>query len=476
MSVKKNFMYNIMYQILILITPFLTAPYIARVIGPDGLGVYSYTHSIGSYFVLIAMLGINNYGNRKIAQVRQNKNELNRAFSSIVYFQVAVASIITILYLLYIIFIVKNNKIIFIIQLLYVSSAIFDINWFFFGMEKFKITVTRNMIIKLASVLSIFIFVKDQNDLIEYTLIMSMGIFISQTSLWVILPKYVSLVKVSISDILKNFKPCIILFAPVIAVSIYKTMDKIMLGFIAPMSHLGFYENSDKLISIPLSIITALGTVMLPRISNLASKGEVESSRKYMDSSMKFSMFISIGSIFGLMGISSVFIPIFLGEEFVYCINLTKILSISILFIAWANVVRTQFLIPNKKDRIYITSTFLGAITNFIVNIMLIRKYGAIGTAIGTIVAEFSVAFYQTIKVKNEIPVWLYIKESFIFVISGAIMYICIVIIGNKFNSSIFTTLIQILVGGIIYCLCIFIYKAISSDKKLIFCKNVNVK
>jgi O-antigen/teichoic acid export membrane protein len=174
--VKKNFIYNFIYQILILILPLITVPYVSRVLGADGVGTYSYTYSIAYYFMIIAMLGLNNYGNRRIAKVRDNKEDLSKEFWSIYKLQLITSSIMIILYFLYVSLFATKYKLIAFIQILYVASSMLDINWFFFGIEKFKLTITRNTIIKVFSLILIFIFVKNENDLWKYTTILSSSI------------------------------------------------------------------------------------------------------------------------------------------------------------------------------------------------------------------------------------------------------------------------------------------------------------
>lgn len=452
MSVKKNLIYNIVYQILLLLLPLITTPYISRVIGAEGVGTYSYTYSIANYFVIIAMLGINNYGNRTIARVRDDKDKLKETFNSLLVFHIIISSIMILLYIAYVVLFIKENKVIFVIQLLYVISAVFDINWFFFGLEQFKLTVTRNTIIKLISVISIFIFVKNKNDLWIYALILASSMLISQCLLWPFVKKFVEFEKPKLEQVKSHLRPCCILFIPVIAVSIYKVMDKIMLGSMSSMTQVGFYENSEKIINIPLGIITALGTVMLPKMSNLKSKGTENESKKYISMSMQFAMIIAIGSIFGLIGIGKNLIPIFLGDEFIECINIVAFLSITILFISWANVIRTQYIIPNRLDKIHVVSTSLGAIVNLIINLLLIKRFGAVGASIGTIFAEFSVAAYVTFKVRNELPIKQYIKVNTPFFITGIIMYISINIMNCFYeDSTIFGVLCKVIVGGVIY-------------------------
>ncbi|WP_294155366.1 flippase [uncultured Clostridium sp.] len=469
MNIKKNFIYNVLYQLLILIIPLITTPYIARVVGADGVGVQSYTYSIVNYFVLFAMLGVNNYGNRSIAALRDNENELNRTFWSIYSLQAVLSIIMLCSYLLYVILFVNENKIISYIQIIYIFSALLDINWLFWGMENFKVTVTRNAIIKIISAFSIFIFVKNKNDLYMYSLILALGAMLSQIILWVFAKQYVHFVKIRLKDVLKHFKPAFILFVPVIAVSLYKVMDKIMIGCLSNMMQVGFYENSEKIINIPISFIAALGTVMLPRMSNLQAKGLEKESKGYISLSMEFVIFIAVGSALGLAGIAPVFVPIFLGQEFIDCIDIVLLLSVTIVFIAWANVIRTQYLIPKKMDKIFIISTLLGAVINFFINACLIGRYGARGAAIGTIFAEFTVAFYQTLKVKNDLDIKGYMKKGVFYFIPGIAMYLLITMINYYFNTiSIGVGIVEIIVGGLVYLLISLIYM-IKTKNKIVF-------
>ena len=209
----------------------------------------------------------------------------------------------------------------------------------------------------------------------------------------VFLKKEIAFVKVNKEDIVKHIKPVLVLFVPVIAISLYKIMDKIMLGYLINVVEVGYYEQAEKIINIPLGLITALGTVMLPRISSLISKGNDKIIKEYIKNSLKFMMFISFPIAFGLIAISSGFIPMFLGIAFTKSALILNYLSVTIIFLSIANVIRTQYLIPKEKDGIYIKSVILGAIINFIINLLLIPRYYSIGACIGTIFAEFSVMF-----------------------------------------------------------------------------------
>ena len=452
-SIKKNFIYNIVYQVLLIFLPLITAPYISRTLGATGVGIYSYTNSVAYYFIMLAMLGISNYGNRSVAAVRDNKESLNRVFSSIYILQVSTFIIAILAYIIYAIFFAKNNELIVLIQLLYVMSGMFDITWLFFGLEKFKLTIGRNLLIKIGTIICMFIFVHTPADLWKYTLIMSAGTFFSQVYLWIYVKKEVKFVRVSINEVLKNIKPVLVLFIPVLAYSIYKVMDKIMLGDMSTYTQVGLYQNAEKIINVPMGIITALGTVMLPRMSNIIAKGEKGKTVLYIRTSIKLVTILCSAITFGLMGIAPVLAPVYLGNEFVDCAQIITLLSISVFFIAWANVVRTQYLIPNRYDNIYVISTIVGAVLNFLINYMLIPHYQSNGAAIGTVVAEFSVMIIQVIAVRRELPIIRYIVKYVPIMGIGIGMMAIVREIGSIMGCYIKTLVVQVAAGGVFFCL-----------------------
>lgn len=472
-NIKKNFMYNVVYQILVLIMPIVTAPYISRVLGAEKVGIYSYTYSIVYYFMLFSMLGLNNYGNRQIAKVKDNKDELDKNFWSIYALQICTSSIMIIMYTGYLILGLSSNNEIALIQIIYLISCAFDINWFFFGMEKFKLTVIRNTIIKILTCLSVFLFVKQKDDLYIYAIIMSMGTLISQLMLWPFLKKLIKFRKVKFGqDIKQHLKPCLILFVPVIAVSLYKIMDKIMLGNMTNMNQVGLYESSEKITNMIIGIITSLGIVMLPRMSNLIANGKIEKGKQYIEKSIIFTMFISSALSFGIMAISDIFVVWFFGKEFSDSGIILKWLAITGIFISIANVIRTQYLIPMEKDKSYIISVSLGALVNIIANLILIPKYKAVGAAVGTVIAEFSVMMYQIIDVRKELDIFRYLKRGIKYIITGFIMYILVSNLKINSESYLIILIMQIGVGAVFYIcssiICEMIYYREFEIKKLI--------
>ena len=448
-SVKKNFIYNILYQLLILFLPLITTPYLARVLGPEKTGIYSYAHSKAYYFVLFAMLGLNNYGNREIARNRDSLYDRSRTFWSIYSLQIVTSLITLSLYTIYCAFLRLDDSVSWIL-LLYVLSACIDINWFFWGLEEFKITVTKNTIVKLSSVFAILLFVKSKDDLAVYTLIMVLSNLISQLLLWPYLKNRIVWYKPSKKEVLAHLKPNIILFIPIIAISLYKVMDKIMLGALATYTEVGYYEYSEKIISIPIACVSALGTVMLPRMSNMVAGNRTAQEFSIICKSIIIGAGLAISMGFGLMGIAKVFVPLFYGVGYDKCVFLFYILMPSCAFLAVANVLRTQYLIPRRRDRDYIISVILGATVNLIINALLIPYLQSVGAAIGTLAAEATVCFYQIIILRKELPVGVYIKELLSLLLIGTIMLIVVISIPSLGNS-VLTIGIKIIIGILVF-------------------------
>ncbi|MCD7825915.1 MAG: flippase [Clostridiaceae bacterium] len=450
-NVKLNYIYNVFYQILASILPLITSPYIARTIGAEGLGIYSYAYSIAHYFAIFILLGLSNYGNREIASVREDKEKLSRTFWEIYFMQASIAIIIIIAYTSYLMIFQPSDFLVGALMMFYIVSVAFDINWFFYGMELFKYTVIRNSIIKVLTVILIFIFVKGPDDTWKYTLIMVAGFLISQLALWPYLRKYVWFRLPKINAIFKHLKPNIVLFIPVVAINIYKYMDKIMLGALINKTQVGYYENAEKVILIPMGFITAFGNVMLPKMSNLYASGKQSEGNSYIDTSFRFITALTLAMAFGLASVATKFSILFWGESFEVCGSIISVLAISMIFISWPNVIRTQYLIPTHQEKHYIISVVIGAVVNFIVNYMLIYKYEAIGTAIGTVFAELSVCIYQCWVVRKPLKIAKVLRTNLPYLIPGTVMFLIVSYISSTQKIGIIQLLTEICIGGVIY-------------------------
>ena len=449
-NVKKNYLYSVLYQILTIFVPLITTPYLSRVLGAENVGVYSYTNSIVQYFILVSMLGILDYGNRTIATF-QSKEERGKVFEEIYAIQFCTSAIALIIYFIYIFSGIAEYRSIAIIQTIALIASLLDINWFFFGIEKFKLTVTRNMVIKLASLFLIFMFVRESTDLWKYVLIMVGSTFSSNVILWFFLKKEIVITRINIKSVFVHLKPCLILMLPLLSRSIFVYMDKTMLGIMSGMVETGYYEYSEKIILAATSVLTPLGTVMLPRISNLLANGKEKIAQQYTALSIDFVVCVGIAFTFGIAAIAEPLVYVFLGEDYAGCGAIVSMMAITIILVGWTNVIRTQYILPYKKDKVYMMAVFLGAIIDFIINVLLIPKLGALGAAIGWVAAECVITLTQTIYARKKLPIILYIKKDVGFLINAIIMYIVVKGLSNRMETNIKSLAIGIIAGMMIY-------------------------
>ncbi len=450
-NIKSNFIFNALYQLSGIIIPLVTLPYVTRVLHANGMGEYSFAYSVAYYFYIFIRLGLHNYGNRKIAYVKDDITKLSQTFFELYAFQFFLGIGLLVLYLGYCVILSPIKSLAYIFSLV-VFAGIIDITWALYGIEEFKITSVRDIFTKVITAICIFIFVKGEMDVWKYSLIYSSGFFISQAISLPILFRKVKFIKPSFAGVRSHIKPNLILFLPTIAVSIYKTMDKIMLGAMSNKAELGYYHSSEKIIMVPLAFITALGTVMLPRMSNMLSNDIDEKRiRNVFDKSITFAMFLSTSLCMGIMSVSREFVTVYFGEGFEKCEQLFLIVLPSCIFLAFANVIRTQYLLPRKKDKLFIISLFSGAAVNVLLNVVLIPRYASVGAAIGTLVAEIVVCVIQAAYVYKEANIGRNIINSIPFLISGVVMFLAIWRYTPRVSNSILALGVKVILGGMCY-------------------------
>lgn len=457
-SIAKNFLYNLMLQIVTLFIPLITVPYVSRIFGKEGVGVYSYTLSIVQYFVIFGTLGVSMYGNRQIAYIRDDKEKMSKTFWSITFLKVITTGIAFFLYILIFGF-NKEYGNAYLIQSINIIAAMLDISWLYMGLEDFKKTVTRNLIVKIVGVICIFIFVKSYEDLYKYITINAIMIMLGNLVMWMYVPRTVLRVKVNFKDILTHIFPTIQLFIPQIATQVYLVLDKTMLGKMANTGEVGLYEQSEKIVKLVLGLVTSLGVVMLPRMSNTFASGDNEKMDVYLNKSLQGVSYVSIPMAVGLAAISNEFVPWFFGKDFSAVSHLMIILTPILFFIAISNVLGIQYLLPSNRTNEYTASVTMGAVINIILNFILIHKYKALGTCIATLIAEFCVTLVQYISLRKNINNKILFKSILKYVVSAIPMYFTVRLIGTYMGAQIITTIVQCLVGAIIYILILIVLR-----------------
>lgn len=452
----KNYIYNTLYQILVLIAPLITTPYISRVLGVTNIGIYQYSQSIANYFVLIGAVGTSLYGQREIAYLQDKPKERSVAFWEIEIFRLVATFACTIIY--FAIFCTHGSyPEIYAILTLEVLATAFDISWLFMGMENFKITVIRNTIIKVAGIVCVFLFVKGPGDLGIYTLCVTAPLFIGNLSLWFSLKKYLVKTGLTASEVvngIKNrIKPILILFLPQIAADVYLLLDKTMLGvFGTHIDQVGFYSQGQKIVNIALKIVTSLGVVMLPTMSAYFAKGDHDGIIKSIKSAFRFIYMLSFALLFGLCAVAPRFVPFFFGEGYEPVAPLMIIISPILVIIATSNVIGKQYLLPTKQQNAFTISIVAGATINFILNIVLIHFWDAVGASIATVIAELAVAAVQCWYVRKQLPLKECLGSGVRYCLFGIIMFLAVRGVGMILPAGkIWVLAVMVMVGAIVY-------------------------
>lgn len=452
MMIVKNFLYNISYQLLALILPLLTVPYVSQVLGSAGIGDYAFTYANTQYFVLFGMIGITLYGNREIAYVRDNPKKLKETFFSIYILQLIMTTIALGLFIIFCIFLDNDEyRLLYLVQGLNILAAMFDISWLFMGLEQFKNIVIRNTLVKLVSLFSVFIFVNTENDIIVYTAILSLSVLIGNLTFWIYIPQMFTNKGIKISKILIHLKSSLRLFIPQIAIQIYVLLDRTLLGILSSTTEVGYYENSQKIVKMVLTIATAIGPVMMPKVANTIASGDIEKVKYYIKNSFFFISALALPLMFGLMGVARQLSPWFFTDQFEGIDSLLIISSLIILAISWSNVLGTQLLVPLNKIKEFTISVTSGAVINFILNIFILKYLGAMGACISTIIAEFTVTGVQLYFVRGFINVKELLSSSLIFIPSSVVMYFIVSYIGKIMGANMVTNVVQGVCGVTVY-------------------------
>lgn len=458
-SVTKNYIYNLLYQILAIIIPLITTPYLSRVLGAENIGIYSFTISITTYFILFGSLGVAMYGQREIAYVQDDIKKRSKIFFEIFFMRCITLGISLLIF--YITFCLNGEyNVYYKILILEIIANIIDISWYFQGLEEFKKTVMRNIIIKLISVICIFVFVKESTDLNKYFIIYVLSTFLGNLSLWMYLPKFIKKTNLKELNLLKHIRPTIMLFIPQIATQIYTVLDKTMIGVIvSDKSEVGYYEQAQKIVKLLMTIATSLGTVMMPRIAATFAGGNHKKVREYMYKSFSFILLLAFPLMLGIISVSSSFVPIFYGKGYDKVVPLLCVISPIIVFIGLSNVIGTQYLLPTKRQNQYTLSVVIGAITNFILNLILIKYFASIGASIATVIAELAVTATQFILIRKEIKFIDVVKLSYKYVIASLVMFMCSMIVSHFISDNLISIIVQVCISISVYFIILLMLK-----------------
>lgn len=459
-SVGKNYIVNTIYQLIVVVIPLFTLPHLSRVLGAEGIGVYSFNNSIVSYFVLFAATGTGVFGQRELAYHQESKYQVSKIFLEVQILRTVLSVISAICYIIYVFYFGRDKTILFIL-LPSLLNVILDISWFWSGLEEFSKLAIRFICIKLLYLAFIFLCINSPDDILLYIAGEIVIASISYIALWPGLGKI--LVKVDKLAPFSHLKKVFILFLPSLAIQIYTVLDKTMLGAFSSGTYIenGYYEQAQGIIKSCMVIVTSLGTVMGPKISHFYSKGRKAEMLDYLYLSYRFMWFITIVLFVIIANTSSILIPLFLGNEFVRTAALVQICCPMFVIIGLSNVSGLQYFVPCDFIRQHTTSLIIGSIVNFLLNLWLIPRFQAVGASFASVIAELCVTTTQFLFIAKmgELRVGRILSFSIKYIGAGLLSGFSMLWLKSFLPATWGTVIELILLGLFVYLLFLIIFQ-----------------
>ncbi len=472
-NIRKNYIYNLVFQVFSLLIPLVTAPHLARVLSPDGIGTYSYVNSIATYFSLFAALGLSSYGTREMSRVRDNRKKNSKLFWELSLLRLLTTLLCVALYIGFIL-ITGNDLRTYLAAGVVILTVGVDCNWFFQAMENFRVLMVRNFIVKLIAVACIFLFVRDENDLVLYFLIQGGGIFLSNIVLRAQLAKQIDWVPLKKLDIWHHLKETFVYFIPTIATSVYTVLDRTMIGVITDdMAANGYYEQAHKIVNMLMTVITSMNVVVGVRTSYLFARNKRREIRAHLYNTFRFMFMLAFPLAFGLTACAGTFVPWFYGEGYEPVVPLMMMFAPLLFCIGISNVLGTLYLTPSGQRARSNRAIIAGAVCNFLLNLILIPWIGVYGAVIASVVAELLISILYLTYSARFIAVSKVIGMGLRYMLMGALMFIPTYFVGRALPTTVWTTVLQVIVGGITYLLLLIVLRdpALKDAKKALLKK-----
>lgn len=402
-SITVNFIMNALLSMSAFIFPLITFPYVSRVLGPIGTGKVSFATSVVTYFAMFAQLGIPTYGIRACAKVRDNKEELTRTVHEILLINIIMSCLAYVAFFGALAFIprMRDEKILFLI----IGSTIFfntiGMEWLYKGLEQYTYITIRSLIFKVVGVLAMFAMVFEEKDYIIYGGITILAAVGSNIFNLINVHKYVSLRPVGHYHLRRHMKAILTFFGMSVATTIYTNLDTAMLGFMQTDEEVGYYNAAIRIKTILVSIVTSLGTVLLPRATYYIEQGKKEEFLKITKKALNFVLIVATPMMLYFIIFAYEGITFLSGEAYGNSVMPMRIIMPTLFFIGMSNILGIQMLVPMGKEKVVLHSEIAGAIVDLLINFILIPKIGVVGAAIACVSAELVVWIYQLVALRE---------------------------------------------------------------------------
>lgn len=442
-SIKRNAFFNVVYTIVNMVFPLITYPYVTRVLSAVGMGKVSFFSSVSNYAIMFGSLGISTYGIRAVAKVRDDGKKLSKVTSELFWLNIIITVIVIFFLIATVPFIDKFSGDFFLlfINTVVIMSTPFGLNWLYSGLEQYSYITRRNIFFKTVSLILVFLLVKRNAD---YLLYAALTAFSTVGACLCNLLYSRKFVKICIAKSLKfkyHLKPMLLLFASILAVSVYTNLDTIMLGFINGDREVGLYTVATKVKWLLLSAVNAVSAVMLPRLSNYINNKKIDRYNQILKKSVSFIFLVTIPlAVYFILeaGDSILFLG---GENYKDAIVCMKVLMPILVISGFSNITGNQILIPQGRDLQFMCALIIGAIVDVILNTLLMPCFGCIGAAMATLLAELTQMLIQCHYTQNDIRGTVEKNTIFKGIISTFIAAAGVIIFKGIINLNIFLRL-----------------------------------
>lgn len=450
-SIKKNFIYNTLYEILAIISPIITAPYVSRIFEADGVGIYSYTSAICSYFTMFAALGVKSYGQREIARCREDRKAASILFWELELMCISTTLLCCIVWIFLILF-SSNYSVYYAVLTITLAATALDISWFWAGYEEYRFIVLRNSIIKIVGIVLLFVFVHKKSDLLLYILLIALIGFVGNLSMWTYLPKYLERISIKEISLKRHYKETFVYFVPTIATSIYTILDKAMIGWITKSDYEnGYYEQATKILNICKALVFSIITVVSSRMSFLFAKGKGDEIKERLYNTINFVMLFAIPIMFGLIGIAERFVPFFFGDGYDATILIMCILAFLLPIVGISNSLGSLYFTPSGQRARSNKAIITGAVVNLVLNVILIPFFKSTGAAVASVIAELTITCMYLYMARDYFDAKNIVNLSWKRLLAASVMLVAVLLTSKWVDSAIVCIILQVIIGVISY-------------------------
>lgn len=454
-SLAKNSFYNVIYKALNVLFPLVTATYVSRVLMARGVGEVSYAQNIVTYFTILAALGLPNYGTREIAKVQTDTCARNQVFTELFIINAVSTTVCAVVYFVMIAVVAsfRDNLNLYIVVGMTIVFNYINFDWFYQGIEEYGYIAKRSFVVKLLMLVLLFVFIRSSNDTIKYAVIYCIGIGGNNLFNLFNLRRYDVAFAANSLAVRRHLRPVLILLASSIAIELYTLVDTTMIGYMCPTENVGYYTNAMKLIKLLISMITAIGGVLLPRLSYYRSHNEIQECSRIVTKVFEILVYLFVPCEIGILLIADLIMPVLFGESFIPGIITLRIASLLICTLGFSNLFGTQVLLTFGAEKKLLLATICGAIVNICLNSCLIPLYAQNGAAVASVISE-TVVTVMTFFYSNKF-IQIHLDKRFITstIVSTMAMAVAVLVVRRIVTQQYAALLCSMLLGGLIYLL-----------------------